>query len=75
MEDTFAICYLPRRTGYPHVNSSLTEESVMENIAWLVPGPADGQRPPGSIIGVAIPLSGYLVTSCTARVGRRTARR
>ena len=47
----------------------------MENIAWLVPGPADGQRPPGSIIGVAIPLSGYLVTGWTVRVGHRTARR
>jgi hypothetical protein len=47
----------------------------MDNIAWLVPGPADGQRPPDSIIGVAIPLSCYLVTSWTVRVGRRTARR
>ena len=47
----------------------------MENIAWLVPGPADGQRPPGSIIGVAIPLSGYLVTSWTVGVGHQTARR
>jgi hypothetical protein len=36
--------YLSRRTGYPHVNSSLTEESVMDNIAGLVPGLADGQR-------------------------------
>jgi hypothetical protein len=47
----------------------------MENIAWLVPGPAAGQRPPGSIIGVAIPLSCYLVTSWTVRAGHRTARR
>jgi hypothetical protein len=70
-----ALCYLSRRTGYPHVNSSLTEESVMDDIAWLVPGLADGQRPRGSIIGVAIPLSCDLVTSRTARVGRRTARR
>jgi len=32
-----------RRTDYPHVNSSLIEESAMGNIAWLVPGLADGQ--------------------------------
>jgi hypothetical protein len=47
----------------------------MDNIAWLVPGLADGQRPRSSIIGVAIPLSCDLVISRTARVGHRTARR
>jgi hypothetical protein len=47
----------------------------MENIAWFVPGPADGPRPPSFIIGVAIPLSGYPVISWTDRVGHRTARR
>jgi hypothetical protein len=45
----------------------------MDNIAWLVSGLADGQRPRGSMVGVAIPLSCYLVTSRTTRVGRRTA--
>jgi hypothetical protein len=47
----------------------------MDNIAWLVPGLADGQRPRGSLIGVAIPLSCHLVTSRTIGVGQRTARR
>jgi hypothetical protein len=47
----------------------------MDNIAWLVPGLADDQRPRGSITGAAIPLSCYLVTSRAVRVGRRTARR
>jgi hypothetical protein len=47
----------------------------MESIAWLVPGPADGQRPPSFTIGVAIPLSGYLVSNWTVRAGHRTARR
>ena len=47
----------------------------MDNIAWLVPGPADGQIPRGSTIEVAIPLSCNLVTSRTTRVGHRTARR
>ena len=47
----------------------------MDTIAWLVPGLADGRRPRGSIIGVAIPLSCHLVTSRTTRVGYRTAHR
>ena len=47
----------------------------MDNIAWLVPVLADGQRPRGSIIGVAIPPSCYLVTSRTIRVGHWTAHR
>jgi hypothetical protein len=51
------------RTGYPHVNSSLAEESVMDNIAWLVPGQADGQRPRDSFISAVSPLFCYLVTS------------
>jgi hypothetical protein len=73
--DTFSLRYLSRRTGYPHVNSSLTEESVMDNIAWLFPGPADGRRPRAFIIGVAIPSACHLVTGSTVRFGRRTARR
>ena len=47
----------------------------MDSIAWLVPVLADGQGPQGSMIGVAIPLSCYLVTSRTIRVGHGTARR
>ena len=42
-QDIFSLRYTSHRTGYPHVNSSLIEESVMDNIAWLVPGRADGQ--------------------------------
>jgi hypothetical protein len=29
---------MSHRTGYKRVNTSLIEESVMDNIAWLVPG-------------------------------------
>ena len=46
----------------------------MDNTAWLVPVLADGQGPQGSTIGVAIPLSCYLLTSWI-RVGHGTARR
>jgi hypothetical protein len=66
---------MSHRTGYPHVNSSLIEESVMDNIAWLVPGLADGQRPRDSIISVASSLFCHLVTSRAAMAGRRTAHR
>ncbi len=38
----------------------------MDNIAWLVPGLADGQGPRASIASVTIPLSCYLVTGRTA---------
>jgi hypothetical protein len=47
----------------------------MDNIAWLVPGLADGQRPQDSTISVASPLFGQLVTSRAAMAGRRTAHR
>jgi hypothetical protein len=51
----------------------------MDNVAWLVPGLADGQRVRGSLIGVIIsvtsPLFCHLVTSRAAMVGRRTAHR
>ena len=47
----------------------------MDNIAWPVPVLADRQGPRGSIIGVAIPLSRYPVTSRTIRVGQWTGRR
>jgi hypothetical protein len=47
----------------------------MDNIAWLVPGLADGERPRDSIIGVASPLFCHLVTSRAAVAGRRTAYR
>jgi hypothetical protein len=29
---------MSRQAGYPRVSSSLIEESVMDNISWLVPG-------------------------------------
>jgi hypothetical protein len=47
----------------------------MDNIAWLVPGLAGGQRPRDSIFSVASPLFCHLVTSRAALVGRRTAHR
>jgi hypothetical protein len=47
----------------------------MDKLAWLVPGLADGQRPRGSIIGVAILRSRYLVTRWTVRFGRRPSHR
>ena len=47
----------------------------MDTIARLVPGLADDRGPRGSVIGVAIPPSCYLVTSRTTRVGYRTAHR
>ncbi len=47
----------------------------MDNTAWLVPVPANDQGPQGSIIGVAIPLSCYLITSRTIRVGHGIAHR
>ena len=67
--------YKSHRTGYPYVNSSLIEDSVMGNIAWLAPGLADGHRPRDSTISVASLLFGHLVTSRAAMAGRRTARR
>ena len=45
-EMSFSIRYMSRWAGYLHVNSSLTEESVMGNIAWLVPGPASAATTP-----------------------------
>ena len=47
----------------------------MDNIAGLVPGLADGQRPRDSGISVASPLSCHLGTSRAAMAGRRTAYR
>lgn len=47
----------------------------MGNIAWLVPGQADGQRPRDSIISAASPLFCHLVTSRATVAGRRTAHR
>ena len=67
--------YKSHRTGYPYVNSSLIEDSVMGNIAWLAPGLADGHRPRDSTLSVASPLFCYLVISRAAMVGRRTAHR
>lgn len=73
--NTYSALYFSCRTGYPYVNSSPTEEPVMDSIAQLVPGFADDRRPRGSVIGVTIPLPRYLVTSRTARAGRLTVRR
>jgi hypothetical protein len=47
----------------------------MDNIAWLAPGLADGQRPRDSIISVASPLFCHLVTSRTTMAGHSTAPR
>ena len=47
----------------------------MDNIAWLVPGRADGHTPRDSIISVASPLFCHRVTSRAAMAGRGTARR
>jgi hypothetical protein len=47
----------------------------MDNIAWLVPGLADGHRPRDSIMSVASPLFCHLATSRAAMAGRRTGRR
>lgn len=47
----------------------------MDNIAWLVPGLADGQRPRDSIISVASLLVFYLITGPAAVAARRTAHR
>jgi hypothetical protein len=41
--DAFCLRYMSRQAGYPRVSSSLIEESVMDNISWLVPGLA-GRR-------------------------------
>jgi hypothetical protein len=47
----------------------------MDNIAGLVPGLAEGQRPRDSSISVASPLFCHLDTSRAAMAGRRTAHR
>jgi hypothetical protein len=63
---------MSHQTGYTRVNSSLIEESVMDSIAGLVPGLANGRGPRDSIVGVATPLFGHLVIGRTGTVGRRT---
>jgi hypothetical protein len=47
----------------------------MDNIAWLVPGLANGQRRRDSTISVASPLFCHLVASRAAMAGRMTAHR
>jgi hypothetical protein len=66
---------MSHRTDYMRVNSSLIEESVMGNIAWLVPGLANSHGPRDSVISVASPLFCHPVTGRTSTAGRRTARR
>jgi len=51
---------LPRRTGYPHVNSSLTEESVSVNRPSLVQ-PVDCRRVMSTAIGIALVAAGAIV--------------
>src|ERR1039457_753017 len=59
-----------RRTGYPHVNSPLTQESVMGIIAWIVLGLIagllanlliPGKRSQGLIITCVIGIAGALL--------------
>ncbi len=67
---------MSHQAGYTHVNSSLIEESVVDNIAGLVPGLADDRGPRDSIIGVASPLFCHLaVIGRASTAGRRTVRR
>jgi hypothetical protein len=47
----------------------------MDNIAWLIPGLADGHSPRDSFTGVASPLICHPVTGRTGTAGRGTARR
>ncbi len=47
----------------------------MDNIAWLVPGLADGHRPGDSTISVASPSFCHLLTSRAALAGRGTVHR
>jgi len=58
--DTFSLCYLSRRAGYPHVNSSLTEESVSVNTPSLVQ--PVGCRPVMSTgLGIALVAAGAIL--------------
>jgi hypothetical protein len=68
------LVYISHQTGYARVNSSLIKESVMDNIAGLVPGLADGRGPRDSITGAASPLFCHLVIGRTSTVGRKTVR-
>jgi hypothetical protein len=66
---------MSHQAGYARVNSSLIEESVMDNIAGLVPGLADGHGPRDSVIGGTSPLFWHLVIGRTSTADRRTVRR
>jgi hypothetical protein len=68
------LVYTSHQAGYERVNSSLIKESVMDNIAGLVPGLADGRGPRDSITGVASPPFCHLVIGRTGTAGRRTVR-
>jgi len=65
---------MSHEAGYERVNSSLIKESVMDNIAGLVPGLADGRRPRDSVTGAASPMSRRLVAGRTGTAGRRIVR-
>jgi hypothetical protein len=55
-----SLCYLSRRTGYPHVNSSLTEESVSVNRPGLVQPVGCGQVM-STGVGIALVAAGAIV--------------
>jgi hypothetical protein len=73
--NTFCLVYMSHQAGYLRADSSLIEGSVMDNIAGLVPGLADGRGPRDSITGVAGPLFCHLVIGRASAAGRRTVRR
>jgi hypothetical protein len=59
-EIPFFLCYLSRRTGYPDVNSSLTEESVSVNRPSLVQ-PVGCRQVMSTGIGIALVVAGAIV--------------
>jgi hypothetical protein len=54
-------CNLSRRTGYPHVNSSLTEESVSVNKLSLVQ-PVGCRRVMSTGVGIALVAAGAILS-------------
>jgi hypothetical protein len=55
-----SLCYLSRRTGYPHVNSALAEDSVSVNRSSLVQ--PVGRRPVMSTgVGIALVAAGAIL--------------
>src|SRR6266481_1962408 len=58
--DTFSLRYLSRRTGYPPVNSSLTEESVSVNRPGLVQ-PVGCRQVMSTGVGIALVVAGAIL--------------